>query len=234
MTMSEDPTLRPLESGETASPQPPAAPAAAPAPQARRSELALWALLALAISGLLGYAVIDRFERARTPELPLMAELPEYRFVNRDGREVGSSDFAGKPYLADFIFTHCPSACPILSRRMSELARELPLDRLNLVSFSVDPENDSPSVLEAYAGELGAPPQWFFLTGEKDKLFLLIRQGFQLAVDDSPQIQVTDPIVHSNRFVLVDAQGRIRGYYNAMSEEELARLRIDLDRLLKR
>ncbi len=133
----------------------------------------------------------------------------------------------------DFVFTRCPGACPVLSKRLAELSRELPLDRVNLVSLSVDPEHDRPAVLEAYAAKLAAPPQWYFLTGAKAEIYGLIRDGFKLLVDDSQLKSEGDPIVHSNSFVLVDRQGRIRGYYNAFEPEALLLLRQDLGRLLR-
>jgi protein SCO1 len=192
----------------------------------------LWALLALAIAGLVAFAAAERIERARRPGLPVFARLPEFRLENRDGRRIGLGELAGKPFVADFVFTSCPGVCPVLSKRLAELSRELPLERVNLVSFTVDPENDTPAALAAYAEKLSAPPQWYFLTGEKAALYSLIRDGFQLVVDDSQQAAASDPILHSNRFVLVDADGQIRGYYNAFEPAELDQLRQDLRRLL--
>jgi protein SCO1/2 len=196
-------------------------------------EKLLWALLSLAIAGLVVFAAAERIERARAPELPVLARLPEFRLVNRDGRQIGSAELAGKLFIADFVFTSCPGVCPVLSKRLGELARELPLEQVNLVSFTVDPENDTPAALAAYAEKLAAPPQWYFLTGEKAALYALIRGGFQLVVDDSKQAAASDPILHSNRFVLVDADGRIRGYYNAFEPAEVDQLRLDLRRLLR-
>jgi protein SCO1/2 len=196
-------------------------------------EKLLWALLSLAIAGLVAFAAAERIERARAPELQVLARLPEFRLVNRDGRQIGSAELAGKPFIADFVFTSCPGVCPVLSKRLGELARELPLEQVNLVSFTVDPENDTPAALAAYAEKLAAPPQWYFLTGEKAALYALIRGGFQLVVDDSKQAAASDPILHSNRFVLVDGDGQIRGYYNAFEPAEVDQLRLDLRRLLR-
>ena len=196
-------------------------------------EIALWVVLALAIAGLMGFAVADRMQRGAEGELQVYKELPVFQLENRDGRPIGSAELAGKPFIADFMFTSCPGVCPILSKRMGELARELDLAKVNLVSFTVDPDTDHPPVLEAYAAKLQAPPQWYFLTGAKASLYALIREGFQLVVDDSNQQQASDPILHSNKFVLVDASGRIRGYYNAFEPTELELLRRDLGRLLR-
>lgn len=217
----------------------------APAPPAARksgAEIALWTLLALAIAALLYFAAAERIARSREPELQVYKALPEFRLENRDGRAVGLPELAGKPFVADFFFTHCPGVCPVLSRKMSELSQQIDLQRVNLVSFTVDPDHDPPAVLAAYAEKLAAPPQWYFLTGAKADLYALIRDGFQLVVDDTQQKAETtasaeraasDPILHSNRFVLVDAQGRVRGYYNAFEPAEIDQLRQDLARLLR-
>ncbi len=193
----------------------------------------MWSLLALAIGSLVYFATVERLARLREPDLPILRSLPAFELENSDGRQIGLAELAGKPFVADFIFTRCPGACPVLSKRMAELAQELPLERVNLVSFSVDPEHDRPAVLAAYAAKLEAPPQWHFLTGAKADLYALIRDGFQLMVDDTQQQADSDPIVHSNRLVLVDRQGRIRGYYNAFEPEALLQLRQDLARLLR-
>lgn len=196
-------------------------------------EMLLWSLLALAIGTLIYFAAAERMERSRQTELPILGSVPAFALQNRDGRTIGLGDLAGKPFLVDFIFTRCPGACPVLSKRLAELSRELPLNEVNLVSLSVDPEHDRPAVLEAYAQKHAAPPQWYFLTGEKAAIYGLIRDGFKLLVDDSQLKTEGDPIVHSNSFVLVDRQGRIRGYYNAFEPEALLLLRQDLARLLR-
>ncbi len=208
------------------------APAAPPAGKSG-VEIALWSLLALAIAVLLYFAAAERLARSREPELQVYKALPEFRLTNRDGRGIGPAELAGKPFVADFFFTHCPGVCPVLSKRMSELAGQLDLSRVNLVSFTVDPDNDQPEALAAYAEKLAAPPQWYFLTGAKADLYALIRDGFQLVVDDSKQQTDSDPILHSNKFVLVDAEGQVRGYYNAFEPAELDQLRLDLARLLR-
>lgn len=196
-------------------------------------EFALWTILALAILALMGFAVADRLARGSEGQLQIYKELPPFQLENRDGRPIGSAELTGKPFIADFMFTSCPGVCPVLSKRMGELARELDLAKVNLVSFTVDPDTDHPPVLEAYAQKLQAPPQWYFLTGAKAAIHSLIREGFLLVVDDSNQQQTGDPILHSNKFVLVDGAGRIRGYYNAFEPTELEQLRRDLGRLLR-
>lgn len=150
-------------------------------------------------------------------ELPILSTVPDFALTERSGRTVELSELAGRVWLANFVFTQCPGPCPLLSQRMSRLQESLQ-DRpdVRLVSFSVDPENDTPDVLTHYAKRWQADPQrWLFLTGDKTDLYHLIKDGFKLAVDDGGQPGSPDPgiITHSLRFVLVDRQGRIRGYY---------------------
>ena len=170
--------------------------------------------------------------KAHADNLPVYMPAPDFSLTNRDGRSVETADLLGQPWVADFIFTSCPGVCPILTERMKDLSDDLPDQPVRLVSISVDPENDSPEVLEAYAQKNGAGDHWLFLTGEKDHVSGVIKDGFKLAYDPAPGETAAEPIVHSNRFVLVDAEGQIRGYYNAFDEQELIDLRRDLASLL--
>jgi protein SCO1 len=113
---------------------------------------------------------------------------------------------------------------------MARLEGEVPDDLpVRFVSFTVDPEFDTPEILQTYAESFGVPDRWLFLTGEPKELYRLTLQGFKLALDPAPPPGVSEePILHSTRFVLVDGEGRVRGYYGAFDEEEMERLRGDL------
>ncbi len=196
----------------------------------------LWAVLIAALAGVVFSAVSSRLwlKRPGTPP-PILGQVPEFELTNRDGRRVGPSDLAGSPWIADFVFTRCVTSCPMITERMSRLERELP-PRIGarLVSFSVDPEHDTPAALEAYAEKFAAPEHWWFLTGDRNAMYDLIRNGFHLAVDPNPPPtvgEVTEPIVHSTRYVLVDAQGAIRGYYDSQDESSIKKLKRDLEAL---
>ena len=196
----------------------------------------LWAVLIAALAGIVFSAISSRLALGRpgTPP-PILGQVPEFELTNRNGRRVGPSDLAGTPWIADFIFTRCPTSCPLMSDRMARLERELP-PRIGarLVSFSVDPEHDTPQVLETYAEKFAAPEHWWFLTGDREAMYDLIKNGFHLALDPNPPPSpegVVEPIVHSTRFVLVDAQGTIRGYYDAFDEASIKKLKKDLEAL---
>jgi len=193
----------------------------------------IWGLLVAVLVALVTATAIDRLRR---PEPPTVLDpVPAFSMTNRDGRAVRLRDLAGKPWIADFVFTRCPASCPLMTARMARLDRELAGDHdVKLVSFSVDPDHDTPAVLARYAASFQAPPRWLFLTGTVAEIHRLSRDGFKLAVDipkagdaGNPQ----EPILHSTRFVLVDGQGRIRGYYDGFDEEAMARLQRDLKTL---
>lgn len=165
----------------------------------------------------------------RRDEPPVLRTLPDFALTERSGRTVGSSDLRGHVWVVNFIFTRCPDVCPALTAQMATLQRTLPedaTDPVRIVSLSVDPAHDTPPVLQAYAARAGAGPSWLFLTGSRDAVAGLLRDGFQVAfADDGPP---EAPITHSDRVALVDRELRIRGYYRPRDDGELDRLTRDV------
>ncbi|HYG63264.1 MAG TPA: SCO family protein [Thermoanaerobaculia bacterium] len=190
----------------------------------------LWSLLVVALVAVAAAAAVQWLRNPDAP--PVMGQVPDFSLTNRDGSTVRLADLAGAPWIADFVFTRCNGSCPLMSLRMQRLNRELPPDLgVRLVSITVDPDYDTPQILQAYAESFSAPGRWLFLTGAKEEVYGLIRQGFKLALDPSPPpgaATAEEPIIHSTRFVLVDGRGQIRGYYGAFDEEAMARLAEDL------
>jgi protein SCO1/2 len=157
--------------------------------------------------------------------------VPSFQLVNQDGERFGSAQLMGKIWIADFIFTACPGPCPMISSRMSELQKPLEKTDVHLVSFTVDPERDTPEVLRGYAEKLHArPKRWDFLTGPKSAIYDLSRNGFKLAASDSEEDGIP---VHSTRMVLVDRHGEIRGYYEATAPDAVTKLLADTSHLLR-
>jgi len=158
--------------------------------------------------------------------------VPPFQLVNQNGQAFGSNQLAGKIWIADFIFTACPGPCPMISSRMSELQKPLGKTDVHLVSFSVDPEKDTPEVLRGYAEKLHAQPQrWDFLTGPKATIYDLSKNGFKLGVSDGSE-EAGVP-VHSTRMILVDRHGEIRGYYDALEADAVTKLLADTSHLLR-
>ena len=164
--------------------------------------------------------------------LPAYGDVPKFELINQDGQPFGSEQLAGKIWIADFIFTTCPGPCPIISTRMSELQKPLGKTDVHLVSFSVDPEKDTPEVLRAYADKLRKEPlRWDFLTGSREAIYSLSKDGFKLGVSDGSEEEGVP--VHSTRFVLVDRRGTIRGYYDALTPDAVTKLLADTNHLLR-
>jgi cytochrome oxidase Cu insertion factor (SCO1/SenC/PrrC family) len=161
--------------------------------------------------------------------------VPDFALVSQTGDSVRLRDLHGQVWVADFFFTHCASTCPMMSARFESLAQQVGSDRVRLVSFSVDPERDTPERLAEYAQRFDVEPgRWIFLTGDKPQIRRLVREGFHLGVDDpSPEDLAAgaEAVLHSTRFVLVDAEGRIRGYYDGNDDEAMEQLGHDVTQL---
>jgi protein SCO1/2 len=158
--------------------------------------------------------------------------VPSFQLTNQNGQPFGSAQLAGKIWIADFVYTTCPGPCPMISSRMSELQKPLEKTDVHLISFSVDPEKDTPEVLRGYAEKLQAEPErWDFLTGPKSAIYQLSHDGFKLAVSDGSDAQGVP--VHSTRMVLVDRHGQIRGYYDTAEPDAMTKLLADTNHLLR-
>jgi protein SCO1 len=164
----------------------------------------------------------------RSKPLPVFGQVPDFQLISQTGEPFDRKTLDGKIWAADFIFTHCTGPCPRMSsmmRRVQTAVTELP--DVRLVSFSVDPQRDTPPVLAEYATRYRAQPgRWFFLTGDVKTLDALDRRAFMLG-------NVDGSLEHSTRFVLVDRHGRIRGYYGTSEDDPTAHLIADIRRLAR-
>jgi protein SCO1/2 len=159
------------------------------------------------------------------PPLDVLGSIPAFVLTAQDGREFSSESLSGHPWVANFIFTHCTGPCPRMSSQMAQLQNITEdLKNLRLVTFTVDPERDTPKVLAAYAKRLKAGERWVFLTGSQATLHRLKREAFMLG-------NVDGTLNHSTRFVLVDGQSRIRAFYDTSEPESIRRLARDIRRL---
>ena len=183
------------------------------------------------ISLCLCVSLVSTYSCKREPELAKLYPLPEFSLTDQSERSVTLADLKGRVWIADFIFTNCGGICPVMTEKMRKLHDVLPQD-IRFVSISVDPERDTPKALAAYAAAHGAPQErWLFLTGDKQALYDLCVKGFKLPLDPAGGT-TAEPIAHSTRFVLVDQQGEIRGYYDATEEDSMTRLIADSKKLL--
>lgn len=182
------------------------------------------------VIGLLGWRV-GRSQKKPDPvavNSPLYGTVAAFSFINQLGMPFGTADLKNRWWVADFIFTQCMGPCPLLTTRMAELQKEFSNKAsVSFVSFSVDPDHDTPAALSKYAASYGAnTANWNFLTGPKEKIYTLIRESFHLAVEKSPPEKPSvNDILHSLYFVLVDPQGNVRGYFNINEPDSMKKLR---------
>ena len=185
-------------------------------------------VIIIAIAGINLWSVFDTKPEALTETVAV--SVPDFSLTTQQGEPLGLSDMAGKIWVADFIFTSCPTICPAMTQEMARLQSEFVADPVYFVSFSVDPERDTPKVLSRYAAAYGADNRrWHFLTGDKTKIYQLAEQGFSLAAG-----RKGSEILHSPRFVLVRADGGIHDFYDSRSGPAMLRLRRDLKTLLRK
>lgn len=172
-----------------------------------------------------------------TGPLPILGEVPAFSLTNRDGAPFGSNELSGRPYLAAFMFTRCPSVCPRLTERMAEIATRAKAEGrvLDFVSISVDPEHDSPPVLTEFAKKHGAlAPNWALLTGDADSIRKTAESGFKIGVSGAYDASAPDMgITHGSHLILVDGRGRIRAFYRSFDDDTVTQVLGGLARLTK-
>lgn len=179
---------------------------------------ARWILIAGGVATLaFGSLVWRSVSRARMADEPL-GVVPDFALpaTTADGvLPLSRSDLAGRFWIANFIFTHCSGPCPIMTGRLSMLQKVIPPDVL-FVSFTVDPDRDDLDALRHYARQFEADPaRWRFARAEKGELYRIAYEGFRLPVMEDPAAPSGYRVTHSTKFVLVDGEGRIRGYFDS-------------------
>ena len=156
--------------------------------------------------------------------------VPDFTLTDQTGAEFSSAkELRGVNWIADFIYTTCPGPCPRMSSQMHQVEKAFDGDsKVKFVSFTVDPEHDTPPVLDEYGKRFGAKPGvWFFLTGHQDTLHYLSRDVFKLG-------DVDGNLEHSTRFVLVDKKSQLRGFYLTSEPDAIDRLIEDTKTLERR
>ncbi|MCE9624400.1 MAG: SCO family protein [Deltaproteobacteria bacterium] len=186
-------------------------------------------------------------------ELPVLGSIPQFTLTNQEAKPFTDGDMKGKIWVADFIFTSCGGACPLMTERMRKNVQssieEMAFGKedfpVRMVSFSVDPERDTPERLAEYSKDHGANLKyWVFLTGPLQDVTKTVVQGFKISMgkvpaatpapgtEKTPSEDEIWEVVHGEQFMLIDGQGRIRGYYSSEGTG-LRKLLADLRGLLK-
>jgi cytochrome oxidase Cu insertion factor (SCO1/SenC/PrrC family) len=177
-------------------------------PRASLAHFLLWGVLTVVLFGVMGLGVRSLLWQAPLQQLipnvpsaqpPIYGAVPDFTLTDQTGHPVRRADLEGKTWVASFIFTSCADECPLMTGEMVQLQSDLAsVPDFRLVSISVDPERDVPTVLLAYADRINADPKrWLFLTGEKRAVYHLVRDGFRLGLVDPTGPMHTTPLKES-------------------------------------
>ena len=160
-------------------------------------------------------------------QLPIIGKIPAFDLVDQNSKQFTLENLEGNVWLADFIFTTCSGPCPIMTERMGMVQHDLlETEKLKFVSFTVNPDYDTPEVLKKYAQRFDADVgSWSFVTGKYEQIQELIVEGFKMG-------DVEEIVFHSTRFALVDHEGNLRGYYSGTEPAEHKILTRDIQSLI--
>lgn len=189
-------------------------------------------MIRIAVLTVLVLAACSHKRQPDAPPLPVLGQLPEFALTSQQGTPFGSAELRGQVWVADFVFTRCPSICPLLTSHLRAVQERTSLPRL--VSFSVDPEHDTPAVLAAYAAKHGVDQaRWTFLTGSYPAVHAIVEKGLLQHMEQVGQNADLADVNHSPYFVIIDRELRIRAFHDMNEPGAIDRVVRDLDRLLK-
>ena len=193
-----------------------------------------WALLVAFIAA---WPIVWALRTPVPPRLKVLGTLPPFELTAQDGSPFGSKDLAGRVWVASFIFTRCDTVCPAITRQMARIqGRTRNLEpAFHLVSISVDPEFDDPARLAAYARAYRASPRmWTFLTGSVETVLHTVVRSLRVGMGVDAKRSEEQDISHGTHLVLVDGEGRIRGYYDSGGADVVERVVRDAALLVNR
>ena len=180
------------------------------------------------------YHPVDFVENADGTTDTIWHTIPEFSFINQDGQVVSQEYFNNHIYITDFFFTTCPTICPVMTTQMRQLYWKLDqksYQDVYFLSHTVNPEYDTPEVLKEYADKLEIDyNRWVFVTGDKKEIYQQGLTGYFLATQED--VMAPGGFLHSEMFVLIDKQKRIRGYYDGTSSDDVGRLAEDVALLM--
>lgn len=161
--------------------------------------------------------------------------IPAFSLMDQQGKEFTSKNLTGKIYVANFFFTRCGTICPKITSQVSRVTDAFIEDKeIHFISLSVDPRYDNPEKLASYAKKFDADSaRWTFLTGDKKIIYPLILKGFHVPLADASEYDAAiknpdETFIHSERLILVDKSGIIRGFYDGTDKKEVDRLIVEI------
>lgn len=185
-------------------------------------------------------SVVDKVVNGKTVTDTLWHSVSNISLTNQLGTQVSLDDMKGSIIVADFFFTRCPSICPTLTKHMKELQdaskmkdlrKRIDSSYVRFISFTVDPERDSAEALKRYADKYGVDHDtWWFLTGPKKSIYDFAFNELKLGLQDGEGIDTN--FIHTEKFVLMDKQRVVRGYYNGLDSASMSKLAEDITLLM--
>ena len=188
----------------------------------------IYVLLGVGISLSIFFFLVLLGLETKTKKLPVLGEVSDFHLRDTNSNEFDLEKLKGKIWVVDFMFTTCGNICPMLTKNMAALHRSFDsVDQVEMVSVSVNPENDSPKVLAEFAKQYHADTKkWHFLTGSREEIQNLAVNSFKIG-------SVDNPVFHSDQFVLVDKHAKIRAYYTGTEQKKVNSLFKDIASLMK-
>jgi protein SCO1 len=176
----------------------------------------------------------------QTASLPVLGNpghhVAPFSFVDQEGKTITNSDVKGKVYVVEYFFSTCKGICPRMNEDMTHVYQAFKgNNNVLILSHTVDPKHDTVPALKEYSLRFDADPkQWLFLTGDKKELYDMARYSYLIsAQDDTTGVSIDKDFIHDNHYVLVDGDGRVRGFYDGLKMDEVNKLIADINTLLK-
>ena len=167
-------------------------------------------------------------------KLPVLTYVQNFSFTDQNGKTLALKNLEGRVYVTEYFFTTCKGICPKMNYNMKTIYEKYKSDPdFAIVSHTCMPEVDSVSLMKAYAQKMGAGPNWYFVTGSKDSLYKMARESYLLDNEKNNSMNIKDQFIHTQFFALVDKEGRVRGVYDGLKNDELDKLSRDIKDLLR-
>ena len=201
----------------------------------------LFLILILAVVFVVIYVTINSLVSKGSDTLPVYASdemgeqvpflVEDFSLLDQNGEIFTRADIGNRIVVSNFFFASCPKICPTINGNIKEITKNFSAEEdILFLSHTVDPYNDTVSVLREYADELGVnDAQWSFLTGKKSTIYHLAIDNYKAVIQEVPD---TSDFIHSEKVMLVDREFHIRGIYNGLDKNELKQLSKDAQRLL--
>ena len=194
-----------------------------------------WLFVAAVILLPVGVYGVVKWAEDRFRQLPVLGpeahRIGDFQLTDQDGKRAGLDTWEKRIVVAHVFFTHCPSICPKMIYQLKRVQAYSAVPQLQIASFTVDPERDSSERLRQYAAQWGLKGNWQLLTGDKKQLYRLARKSLLLTATDGDG--GPDDFIHSELLVLIDAQKRVRGFYEGTDEASVNQLVQDIRKLAR-